>query len=137
MVTVTDSVVSLQKTYSDIDFNFSQNPGTGDVSKKTNIEAVKQSVKNLLLTKMYERPFQPNLYSQLYDLLFEPFTATTKYALEKVISNVLTNYEPRIIINELNVVDRKENNALDIILNFTVIALQISTTYSVQIDRIR
>ena len=137
MGTITETITTLQKKYTDIDFNFTQNPATGDVTKKTNIEAVKQSVRNLLLTKLYERPFQPNLYSQLYDLLFEPFTSTTKYALEKVILNVLTNFEPRIRVLDINIIDRKENNALEISLRFVVIATQIETTYSINVERIR
>ena len=134
---ITQTIKSLQQNYTDIDFNFAMNPATGDVTKKTNVEAVKQSVRNLLCTKLYERPFQPDLSSQIYDLLFEPFTASTRYALDKVIRNLLTTYEPRIEINDINIVDRQEQNALEISLTFTVIALAITTTFSVSLERIR
>jgi phage baseplate assembly protein W len=137
MATVTNTITNLQKTYVDLDFNFLTNPGTGDVTKKTNIEDVKQSVRNLLMTKMHERPFQPNLYSGIYDLLFEPFTGTTKYALEKIIRNLLGTYEPRISVLDINIADNSVNNGLDISLTFEVIALAITTTYSVTLERTR
>lgn len=137
MGTIIETITTLQKKYSDIDFNFAQNPGTGDVTRKIDIEAVKQSVRNLLLTKLYERPFQPSLYSQLYDLLFENFTASTKYALEKVILNVLTNFEPRIRVLGIVVTDRRENNSLEISLRFVMISTQIESTFSIQVERIR
>ncbi|MDD4242731.1 MAG: GPW/gp25 family protein [Bacilli bacterium] len=135
--TITNTITTLQKNFTDLDFNFTMNPGTGDVSKKTNIEDIKQSVKNLLLTKIYERPFQPNLYSQLYDLLFEPFSPTIKFTLETVINNVLTSYEPRINVLSVGVNDRRENNALEISLSFEIVGVNVAANYSILVSRIR
>ena len=59
------------KIYSDIDLRFTANPISGDVAKKYDVNAVKQSLRNLVLTQYYERPFQPNLGSPIYKLLFE------------------------------------------------------------------
>jgi phage baseplate assembly protein W len=70
------------------------NPATNDVAKKNDDEAIKQSLRNLILTKKYERPFQSELFSQLYDLLFEHFTASTKSAIQIVVSNVIKNLNP-------------------------------------------
>jgi phage baseplate assembly protein W len=137
MVEVIKTISSLQKKYSDLDFNFNSNPGNGDVSRKINVESVKQSVKNLLLTKQGERFFQPDLYSDLYSLLFENFSLTTKFGLESVIRQLLEKYEPRIIINSIDVTERIENNALEVTLRFEVIALRVEATYVVLIDRLR
>ena len=137
MATVVASISSLRKNYTDLDFNFLENPGTGDVNKKTNAEAVKQSVRNLLLTKKYERPFQPELFSQLYDLLFENFTNTTRYALEKVIKNVLKAYEPRINVLDVNLTNNPSSNALGISLSYEIIAINVTTTQSIILERTR
>jgi len=137
MAEVTKTISSLQRKWTDLDFNFSRNPGNSDVTKKTNTDAVKQSIRNLLLTKQFERPFQPNLYSQLYDLLFELFTPTIKYTLESVISNVITNYEPRASIISVTVNPTPESNALDVTLVFTVIGVNVPVTYTVSLERTR
>lgn len=137
MAVVTTTISSLRKSYTDLDFNFGENPGTGDVNKKTNAEAIKQSVRNLLLTKRYERPFQDNLYSQLYDLLFESFTSTTLLALDRVIRNVLSYYEPRVNVLDVNISNNPSSNSLNIILKYEIIALSITTTQSIVLERTR
>lgn len=137
MATVTTTINSLKRGYSDLDFSFGENPGTGDVNKKTNAEAVKQSVRNLLLTKKYERPFQPELFSQLYDLLFENFTSTTRYTLEKVIKNILKAYEPRINVLDVNITNNPSSNALGISLSYEIIAINVTTTQSIILERTR
>ncbi len=137
MATVVKTISSIQKRFVDLDFNFGISPNTGDVGKKIDVEAVKQSVRNLLLTKQFERPFQPQLYSQLYDLLFEPFTPTIKITLEEVIFNVLHNYEPRVRILNITVNDKPMNNALDISLTFVVVGVEVPTTYSILLERTR
>ena len=135
--TIINTIKSLQKTYVDLDINFLTNPGTGDITIKKNVESIKQSIRNLLMTKMYERPFQANLYSGIYDLLFENFTGTTKYTLEKIIRNLLSTYEPRINVIDVNIIDNSVMNGLDISLTFEVISLSIITTYSVTLERTR
>ncbi len=137
MAVVTTTISSLKRGYSDLDFSFGENPGTGDVNKKINAEAIKQSVRNLLLTKKYERPFQPELFSQLYDLLFENFTSTTRYTLEKVIKNVLKAYEPRINVLDVNITNNPSSNALGISLSYEIVALNITTTQSIILERTR
>jgi phage baseplate assembly protein W len=131
------TISSLRSGYSDLDFSFGENPGTGDVNKKTNAEAIKQSVRNLLLTKQYERPFQDGLYSQLYDLLFENFTSTTRYSLDRVIRNVLSYYEPRINVLDVNISNNPASNALAISLSYEIISLNITTTQSIILERTR
>ena len=137
MAVVTRTINSLRKGYTDLDFNFGENPGTSDVNKKTNAEAIKQSVRNLLLTKKYERPFQDSLYSQLWDLLFENFTSTTRMALDRVIRNVLKYYEPRINVLDVNISNNQSSNALGITLSYEIISLNISTTQSIILERTR
>ena len=60
------------RNFSDIDLTFIANPVTGDLSKKYDENAVKQSIKNLVMTRNYERPFNSSIGSQIYNVLFEP-----------------------------------------------------------------
>ena len=81
---------SVNRIYSDIDLNFLAHPVTGDVSKKYDVDAVKQSLKTLILTNYYERPFQPKLGSPVYGMMFEhvdvPSSNSLKLRLEMLIN---------------------------------------------------
>ena len=81
--------------FSDFFSDFSRNAITGELNKKTNVEAVKQSVKNLLLTDKYERLFQPEIGSGLKGLLFENATPFVQLQIDTYINSVIENYEPR------------------------------------------
>ncbi len=132
---VTDVVSIVQKKYTDIDMNFTRNPGNSDIFIKSNEEAVKQSVRNLLLTKPFDRPFNPMLSSQLGDLLFQPWNPLTRSSMVRVISDLLSNYEPRIHVNNITVTNR--NDVVDVILEFTIINISKAVTYSISIERLR
>ena len=91
-------MATLQKIYSDLDLTFTASPATGDVSISYDEQSVIRSVRNLLMTNYYERPFQPTLGSNLNALLFEPISAITASSIETEITNVINNYEPRATI---------------------------------------
>ena len=137
MAVVTETISSLRKGYSDLSFEFGENPSTSDVNRKTNAEAIKQSVRNLLLTKRYERPFQENLYSGISDLLFDPYTNTTQYALNKIIRNLLKYYEPRITVLDVEFSGNPSSNSLGVSLSYEIIALNITTTQNIILERTR
>ena len=84
---------SVNRIYSDIDLNFLAHPVTGDVSKKYDVDAVKQSLKTLILTNYYERPFQPKLGSPVYGMMFEhvdvPSSNSLKLRLEMLINQFM------------------------------------------------
>ena len=107
----------------DIDLGLSPRPTTGDVYKKQEAAAVKQSVRNLLTTGKYEKPFQPGYGAGLYDFLFE---LDTLYDGVQIINNVkeaIRVYEPRVDLKSLEVVPRilPEQNTLQIDVVFRVI----------------
>ena len=99
------------RKFRDIDLDFGRNIVTNDVNVVEDVIAVKRSVKNLVQTNFYERPFQPELGCGIRELLFEPFTPMTKVFLQRKIEEVLINYEPRINL---------QNVAVDDESNFTV-----------------
>ena len=111
---------TLKKIYSDIDLTFTPSPSTGDVSMSYDEQSVIRSVRNLLMTNFYERPFQPTLGSNLNALLFEPISAITSSSLETEITNVINNYEPRATIDNVKVVAIPDANAFHVNLSFYI-----------------
>jgi phage baseplate assembly protein W len=96
-------MAQLQKLYSDLDLTFNRLPVSNDVALRYDDQAVIASVRNLLSTNFYERPFQPNLGSNIDKLLFEPVNNLTAGLLSDEIKNVIRNFEPRASIDSITV----------------------------------
>jgi phage baseplate assembly protein W len=103
--------------YSDLDLRFTPLPTTGDVAMRYDAQAVIDSVKNLLNTNKYDRPFQPDVSSGMNALLFEPMTSITATLIENEIVRVLNNYEPRVTINSVTVVASSQSNSFKVSLS--------------------
>lgn len=97
------AIVSRRPDYSDLDLDFIAHPTTGDVVKKTGEEAVKRSVRNLILTNFYDRPFRPSIGSNVQKLLFENANPLVVGFLKDAIEEVITNFEPRVKLVDLKV----------------------------------
>ena len=106
------------RVYSDLDLFFSKNRYK-DVNQLTNVQAVKRSVRNLVLTNFYEKPFHPEIGSGVREMLFENATPLTAIALSQAIEDVINNYEPRVAINFVNV-SLSDRNSYDITINFSI-----------------
>jgi len=113
-------MANLQKIYADLDLTFRKLPGTRDVALRYDEQAVIASVRNLLLTNFYERPFQPDVGSNLTALLFEPATNITASLLSNEIQNVITNYEPRATIQNISVNLTPDGNGFQVTLSFFI-----------------
>ena len=100
------------RRYRDIDLNFARNPVTNDIVKIEDVNAVKRSVRNLIQTNFYERPFHPELGSGVRDLLFENFTPLTRVFLQRKIEEVITNFEPRVSLESIRIDQDEDNNRL-------------------------
>ena len=111
-------------TYRDFSLFFTKNPVTGDVSTLTDVADVKRSVRNLVLTNEFDRPFHPEIASHIRDLLFQPFTAITYNLLRNRIDKVLEIYEPRAKLTRIEIDDREfqnmDNNTLSVKIFFTL-----------------
>ena len=125
------------RKFSDIDLNFTRNTITSDIIKVEDIIAVKRSVKNLVQTNFYERPFNPELGCGVRELLFENFTPMTKVFLEKKIQEVLLNYEPRIDLQSVKVDDDQDNNRLVVDIYFYVVGSPGPQTVTTFLQRLR
>jgi hypothetical protein len=127
----------LNNLYSDIDLMFNAHPGKGDIVLSYGDQAVIRSVRNLLSTNFYERPFQPFLGSNMNALLFEPVNSMTAGALEEDIKNVLSNYEPRASISEIKVTAQPDNNAFSVRVSFFIGNNTLPTSVSLLLERKR
>jgi phage baseplate assembly protein W len=131
--------ITVQKTrkYSDLDLNFTIHPVKKDINIFTNELAVINALKNLILTNHYERPFQPELGSNVRKLLFENLDIITAAALEKEISQTITNFEPRVEIEDISVAPNYDKNSYGVTLRFNVINTTEPVTISFLLERIR
>jgi phage baseplate assembly protein W len=113
-------MATLTKLYSDIDLTFTRQPGKGDIALSYDDNAVIRSVRNLLLTDFYERPFQPEVGSNINSLLFEPVSSITANAIEEEIQNVITNFEPRATVSAIDVTALPDQNAFFVRVTFFI-----------------
>ena len=133
----TNNSKRISREFTDIDLDFSRNPVTNDVAKVKNVEAIKRSVKNLIQTNFYERPFQPELGSGVRDMLFENFSPLTTVFLERKIEEVISNYEPRVALNSVNVEDDIDGNRLVADIQFYVIGSAEPVSVRTYLQRLR
>lgn len=125
------------KLYKDVDFSFEAHPETGDVLKKIDNNAVKQSVTALINTAFGERPFNPDLGSSLRALLFEPIDYITSKTIQKSIEYTLSNFEPRIALDSVTVEPDEDANSYDVSIYFSVVGINQPTSMSITLERLR
>jgi phage baseplate assembly protein W len=128
---------TLNKLYSDIDFTFTRVPVTGDVAVSYDFQAVTRSVRNLLQTNNYDRPFNPDLGSQLNALLFEPMNPLTENSIENEIAQMIAAYEPRVILQKVNVEANDAQNAYNVTISFFLQNATTPTTITILLERNR
>ena len=92
---LTNKTKKIEKVYKDLNLDFQQNTATKDIQKIENVESVKRSVRNLINLNHYERPFHPEIGSNLRGLLFENITPQISHYMGKQIELLIKNYEPR------------------------------------------
>ena len=109
------------QVYSDIDLFFGPKIGSKDISKLTDFTAVKRSVRNLVLTNFYEKPFHPEIGSGVRGILFEPMTPLTAHVLTRKIEEVIENFEPRAILVGVRATPNLDNNAYNVAIEFYVV----------------
>ena len=125
------------RQFKDIDLDFGRNTVTNEVNKLTDVEAVKRSVRNLVLTNHYERPFHPELGCGIRQLLFENLTPMVAIQLERKVQEVLENFEPRAQINNILARPDLDRNAYELTINFYVIGATEPVTVSTFLERLR
>lgn len=125
------------RTFTDLDLNFIANPVTGDVSRKYDENAIKQSIKNLVMTNHYEKPFHPEIGSQVMALLFEPASPFLQVTLQRAIVNTITNFEPRVRILSVDVELSPDTNTAYVSVNFRITNTEKPLTVDFTLQRTR
>ena len=125
------------RTFKDLNLDFTRNTVTNDVVKIEDVEAIKRSVRNLVKTNFYERPFHPELGCGARQLLFEPFTPVTSIFLRRKIEEVITNYEPRARLDQVIVTESPDRNAIEVRVVFYCMNIANPVTVLTTLQRIR
>lgn len=123
--------------FKDLDLDFAPHPMTGDVPQKRDEEAVKRSIRNLVLMNKYDKPFNPQIDSRLTRLLFEPATPISAAMIRSNILDVLNRYEPRAKINDVMVVFNDEKNMFEVSISFMLLNTRQTSNVFVVIERVR
>ena len=130
-------MATLQKIYSDIDYTFTKKPVVADVALSFDQQAVIRSIRNLLLTKTYDKKFNPDIVTNINALLFEMVSPITASALSKEITAAITNYEPRALVRDVVVEALPDRNAYNITLSFYIENASSPTIVTLLLERNR
>ena len=125
------------RSWSDLDLDFNAHPVTKDIVTKTDVEAVKRSVRNLILTNRYERPFQPEIDGGVTRHLFQLSTPSTKLDIKTAIQVAIANFEPRVQLIDVFVGGDLDRNGFDVTINFRVINVPEPVTIELFLERLR
>ena len=123
--------------WSDLDLDFTKHPVTKDIVIKTNIEAVKRSVRNLILTNRYERPFHPEIDGGVTRHLFGLATAHTKHDIALAVENCLKNFESRVVVDNVRVTGSLDNNGFNVSIFFRVVNSPEPIEMALFLERVR
>lgn len=125
------------REYKDLDLNFKAHPVTKDVIKRTGNSAIIGALRNLILTNLYEKPFQPSFGSRVRGLLFEDVSYITASVLQSEISKTIQNFEPRVGIDAIKVQANPEENRYDVAIRFYINNLEAPVTINFFLEKIR
>lgn len=123
--------------YTDLDLDFFANPTTKDIVKKVGEDAIKRSVRNLIFTSFYDRPFQPYIGSNIRKILFDNITPFTAILLKNAIVSVINNFEKRVSLQRVNVTEDADNNGYNVTLEYIILNRQAPVVTSLFLERIR
>ena len=129
--------ISRQPDYSDLDLDFQINPITGDINKKKGVDAVKRSLRNLIFTSYYERPFNSSLGSDVPKLLFDNVDLVTASLLEDALKRLINIYEPRVQLTSLIVFADIDNHGFNVQMEYIILNTETPATFNIFLERIR
>jgi phage baseplate assembly protein W len=124
-------------TYSDLDLDFIAHPTTGDIVIKKGEDAIKRSVRNLILTNFYDRPFRSYIGSNALKLLFENANAITATLLKDAIREVIENYEPRVKLTDIDLNFDYDNNGYNVTMRYIILNREQPVIINLFLERIR
>lgn len=125
----------VSRGYKDLSITFKSNPSTGDFGIVKNENAIKQAVRNLLLTDLGEKPFQPSVGSRIKGLLFEPWDVFSADEIKGEIRNCLSRLEPRIVVTRVGLQDESDINAIAVELDYTIVGETVVQTIEFLLEK--
>jgi len=125
------------RVFQDLDLNFTPHPVTNDIVRKFDENAIKQSIKNLILTRNYEKPFHSEIGSPIRGLMFDLVTPLTAITVKRAIIDVINNFEPRVELMEVEPVVSPDNNALYVSIVFKIRNTERPVTLDLLLERTR
>lgn len=135
--TVKSIVVARSRDYSDLDLRFKPHPSFGDVVPLRDIAAIRNSVRNLILTGYGERPFQPNVGCGIVNQLFENFNPLTVAAMEESILRTIKYHEPRVSVARVQIVDKSDENSVFVSISIRIMNVPELVDVNIYLERIR
>ena len=135
--TLTNKSKRSSRIFSDLNLDFVQNPATKDIQKIEDVDAVKRSVRNLINTNYYERPFRPSLGSNLRAMLFELSSPQMSHAISKEIDLLIKNYEPRARLVNVKTNSDPERNGYEVSISFYVVNFPEQVQVQAFLERLR
>jgi phage baseplate assembly protein W len=111
---------AVTKRYSDLDLDFGIHPVKKDIDTVTDEVAINRALKNLLLTRFFEKPFRPNFGSQVFEMLFEPVDLIVASNIESAIRVAIQNFEPRVTVIRVEATPDNDNNGYEISLMYSI-----------------
>ena len=125
------------RVFSDLDLSLTAHPVTKDIARKFDENAINQSLRNLILTRNYERPFHSEIGSQVRAVLFEPSSPMTAIKLKRSIEDVINNFEPRVVLLGVDVIDQSDNNAYSISITYRIVNTERPRQLDLVLERTR
>lgn len=125
------------RLFSDLDLNFRPHPVTGDVIIKKDEEAIKQALKNLIQIRNYEKPFHSEIGSPIRQALFEPLTPMTSLVVRRTIVDLVSNFEQRVKLINVDVIASPENNSLYVNIVFKIVNTERPLQLEFMLERTR
>ncbi len=126
---------SVSRSFKDIGISFSRNRFTDDASSVKNDNAIKQSIKNLVLTSPGEKPFNFDIGSRVNELLFEPLDPFTCDAIREEIINTISQYEPRVELTDVATVIFEQGNKLAVTVEYSIVGQPIIESINFVLQR--
>ena len=125
------------RSFRDLDLDFTRNAVTNDVNVVEDVIAVKRSVRNLIQTNFYERPFNPTFGSDARALLFEPVDSITIQNMRRVIETAIKNHEPRVNVIKIAIGDLVDANAYNIGITYELLDVNTNNEVNLVLERLR
>ena len=124
--------------YSDLDLYFGKNNSDGDVNVTYDVQAVKRSIRNLVLMNQYEKPFHPEIFSGIRGMLFELMSPTSSVVIARQIEDVIENFEPRARLVQVSCYPDYDRNSYEVQVEFYVVNAETElVNLTIMLERLR